>query len=305
MMQAFRYAQNNQLHRGNGKAEMRKPRIFLASSVEGLGVANAINECLDYDAEIVHWKDGFNLSSYTIDNLMEKSRTVDFAIFVFTPDDVSTIREQSHIVVRDNVLFELGLFIGNLTKERCFIIKPRGIELHFPTDLLGLTPADFDGNRSDGDLTMAVNAPCNKVKKEIVRLGLATDDTSIIKARTKKTGFDYKVGTTELRLLLEIFEKGLHNVEGVPSGEIFNDSNPQDFFSIAVIKLERLGFIQKAICADGRYEYYTYSVTTDGVDYILTNEAEIKASRKTSSPPKKTNKTNDKTYDYFDDDIPF
>lgn len=165
---------------------MRKPRIFLASSVEGLDVADAINESLDYDAEIVHWKNGFDLSSYTIDSLMEKSRTVDFAIFVFTPDDVSTIREQSHIVVRDNVLFELGLFIGSLSKERCFIIKPRGIDLHFPTDLLGLTPADFEGKRSDNDLTQAVNASCNKVKKEILRLGLASDDVTIIKARTKK-----------------------------------------------------------------------------------------------------------------------
>ncbi|WP_058543810.1 TIR domain-containing protein [Pseudomonas fluorescens] len=283
---------------------MRKPRIFLASSVEGLDVANAINESLDYDAEIVHWKDGFELSSYTIDSLMEKSRTVDFAIFVFTPDDVSTIREQSHIVVRDNVLFELGLFIGSLSKERCFIIKPRGIVLHFPTDLLGLTPADFEGNRSDNDLTQAVNAPCNKVKKEILRLGLASDDVTIIKARTKKTGFDYKVGTIELRLLLEIFEKGLHNVEGVMSGELFNDSKLNDFYSIAVIKLERLGLIQKSIYADERYEYYTYSVTPDGLDYILANETEVKAAKK-PKPTKKDIVSPATDFDSFDDDIPF
>ncbi|WP_348970900.1 nucleotide-binding protein [Pseudomonas atacamensis] len=281
---------------------MRKPRVFLASSVEGLDVANAINESLDYDAEIVHWKNGFDLSSYTIDSLMEKSRTVDFAIFVFTPDDVSTIREQSHIVVRDNVLFELGLFIGALSKERCFIIKPRGIDLHFPTDLLGLTPADFEGNRSDNDLTQAVNAPCNKVKKEILRLGLASDDVAIIKARTMKTGFDYKVGTTELRLLLEIFEKGLHNVEGVVSGELFNDSEPNDFYSIAIVKLERIGLIQKSICADGMYEYYTYSVTPDGLDYILANEADVKAASN-SKLAKKDAKIPD--FDSFDDDIPF
>lgn len=281
---------------------MRKPRIFLASSVEGLDVADAINESLDYDAEIVHWKNGFDLSSYTIDSLMEKSRTVDFAIFVFTPDDVSTIREQSHIVVRDNVLFELGLFIGSLSKERCFIIKPRGIDLHFPTDLLGLTPADFEGKRSDNDLTQAVNASCNKVKKEILRLGLASDDVTIIKARTKKTGFDYKVGITELRLLLEIFEKGLHSVEGVVSGELFNDSEPNDFYSIAIVKLERLGLIQKSICADGMYEYYTYSVTPDGLDYILANETEVKASKN----PKLTKKdVKIPDFDSFDDDIPF
>ena len=281
---------------------MRKPRVFLASSVEGLDVANAINECLDYDAEIVHWKNGFDLSSYTIDSLMEKSRTVDFAIFVFTPDDVSTIREQSHIVVRDNVLFELGLFIGSLSKERCFIIKPRGIDLHFPTDLLGLTPADFEGNRSDNDLTQAVNAPCNKVKKEILRLGLASDDVTIIKARTRKTGFDYKVGTAELRLLLETFEKSLHNVEGVVSGELFSDSESNDFYSIAIVKLERLGLIQKSICADGVYEYYTYSVTPDGLDYILANEAEVKAASN-SKLAKKNAKIPD--FDSFDDDIPF
>lgn len=283
---------------------MRKPRIFLASSVEGLNVANAINESLDYDAEIVHWKDGFNLSSYTIDSLMEKSRTVDFAIFVFTPDDVSTIREQSHIVVRDNVLFELGLFIGSLSKERCFIIKPRGIDLHFPTDLLGLTPADFEGNRSDNDLTQAVNSPCNKVRKEILRLGLASDDVTIIKARTKKTGFDYKVGIAELRLLLEVFEKGLHNVEGVMSGELFNDSKPNEFYSIAVVKLERLGLIQKSIYADGRYEYYAYSVTPDGLDYILANETEVKAAKKTKLTKKDT-KPPAPDFDSFDDDIPF
>ncbi len=279
----------------------RKPRIFLASSVEGLDVANAINECLDYDAEVVHWKDSFKLSTQTIEELQERARTVDFAIFVFTPDDVSTIREKSHPVARDNVLFELGLFIGSLSKERCFIVKPRDVELHFPTDLLGLTPADFNGNRSDNDLSMAVNAPCNKIQKEIVRLGLATEDLKIIKARTKKTGFDYEVGDTELRLLLEIFEKGLHNVEGVASGEIFNTSNSHEFFSIAVIKLERLGLIEKEVRADNMYEYYTYSVTPDGQEYILANETKIKASRRTK-PAKTSPKPTEVS---FDDDIPF
>lgn len=283
--------------------KIRKPRIFLASSVEGLDVANAINESLDYDAEIVHWKDGFSLTSYTIDALMEKSRTVDFAIFVFTPDDVSVIRAKSHIVVRDNVLFELGLFIGSLTKERCFIIKPRGVDLHFPTDLLGLTPADFDGNRSDNDLTQAVNAACSKVKKEILKLGLASNDVAIVKARTKKTGFDYKVGATECRLLLEVFEKGQHDVEGVYSGTLFGNSNPEDFYSIAVVKLERLGLIQQMICSDGTHEYYTYSITPDGIEYILTNEDQIKASRKQATSKKPVNKK--ESFDSFDDDMPF
>jgi hypothetical protein len=280
---------------------MRKPRVFIASSVEGLSVANAINECLDYDVELVHWKDSFKLSSYTIDELMEKSRTVDFAIFVFTPDDLSTIREHTHAVARDNVLFELGLFIGSLSRERCFIVKPRDIEMHFPTDLLGLTPADFDGNRSDSDLTQAVNAPCIKIKKEISRLGLASEDTHIIQARTKKTGFDYNVGDPEHRLLLTIFERGIHLTEGVPSGELFTENNRIDYFPIAAIKLERLGLIEKSISSENNWEYYTYSVTPDGIDYILINEEKIKKAE--TSRTKKPATT--KNFDSFDDDIPF
>lgn len=280
---------------------MRKPRVFIASSVEGINVANAINECMDYDVELVHWKDSFGLSSFTIDDLMEKSRTVDFAVFVFTPDDLSTIREQSHLVARDNVLFELGLFIGSLNRERCFIIKPRGVDMHFPTDLLGLTPADFDGNRSDGDLTQAVNAPCIKIKKEIARLGLATEDENIIKARTKRTGFDYSVGETELLLLSNIFDRGVHLTDGVPSGEIFNERNSQNFFTIAAIKLERLGLIERSICTDANYDYYAYSVTSDGIDYILANEEEVKAAINKFSIKKNIPKVSTS----FDDDISF
>jgi hypothetical protein len=149
-----------------------------------------------------------------------------------------------------------------------------------------------------------VNAPCNKVRKEILRLGLASDDVTIIKARTKKTGFDYKIGITELRLLLEIFEKGLHNVEGVMSGELFSDSEPNEFYSIAVVKLERLGLIQKSICADGMYEYYAYSITPDGLDYILANETEVKAA-KNPKLKKKDVKSPAIDFDSFDDDIPF
>ena len=280
---------------------MKKPRVFIASSVEGLNVANAIIECMDYDAELVHWKDSFGLSSFTIDDLMEKSRTVDFAVFVFTPDDLSTIRDQNHLIARDKVLFELGVFIGSLNRERCFIIKPRGVDMHFPTDLLGLTPADFDGNRRDGDLTQAVQAPCIKIKKEIARLGLATEDENIIKARTKKTGFDYRVGENELRLLSGIFERGVHLTEGVPSSEIFNEKNSQSFFTIAAVKLERLGLIEKSICTDAHYEYYAYSVTSDGIDYILSNEEEVKAAISKFSAKKSIPKVPVS----FDDDIPF
>ena len=115
----------------------RKPRIFVGTPVESLEIADAVNLNLDHRAEVTIWRNGtFELSSNTIDSLTMKAKSVDFALFIFSPDDMAVIKNQQKAIVRDNVLFELGLFIGSIGKERCFILKPRNVELHFPTDLL-------------------------------------------------------------------------------------------------------------------------------------------------------------------------
>ncbi len=116
----------------------RKPRIFIGSSVESLNIADAVNLNLDHQAEVTIWRNGtFELSNSTIDSLTKKAMSVDFALFIFSPDDMAVIKNQQKTIVRNNVLFELDLFIGSIGKERCFILKPRNIDLHFPTDLLG------------------------------------------------------------------------------------------------------------------------------------------------------------------------
>ncbi len=97
---------------------MTKPALFIASSVEGLAVADAINENLDHDVHCTLWRAGtFKLSSQTIDDLVKKSSTVDFAVFVFTPDDLVTIREKEHVTARDNVIFELGCSLARLARS--------------------------------------------------------------------------------------------------------------------------------------------------------------------------------------------
>src|SRR4051812_35964216 len=102
-----------------------KPKIFIGSSREGLAIANAIHSNLTSETECTVWKDGvFQPSSSTLIDLMRILRTSDFAIFVFSPDDVSMMRDNTDKVVRDNVLFELGLFIGRLGPERCFFLVP-------------------------------------------------------------------------------------------------------------------------------------------------------------------------------------
>jgi hypothetical protein len=52
------------------------------------------------------------------------------------------------------------------------------------------------------------------------------------------------------------------------------------------------------------YEYYAYSITPDGLDYILANETEVKAA-KNPKLKKKDVKSPAIDFDSFDDDIPF
>ncbi|MCV3263293.1 nucleotide-binding protein [Vibrio harveyi] len=152
---------------------MRKPRVFIGSSVESLPIADAIAENLEFDAEVTIWRNGtFNLSSNALDDLISKAKSVDFSIFIFSPDDLTIMRSREKYVVRDNVVFELGLFIGAIGKNRCFIVKPRGVDLHFPSDLLGITPTDFDAARSDEDLASSLELLGNPNQASFQSAGL-------------------------------------------------------------------------------------------------------------------------------------
>ena len=92
--------------------------------VKGLRIANTIQERLEYDAEVTVWNQSvFQLSSNTLDDLNDILTTTDFGIFVFTPEDSVKIRNDEFQSVRDNVIFELGMFIGQLGKKRCFIVS--------------------------------------------------------------------------------------------------------------------------------------------------------------------------------------
>lgn len=115
----------------------KKPHVFIASSVEGLEIAEAIQGNLHYDAECQIWtQDAFCPTDSTLNNLQEQLEQNDFAVFVCTFDDILQMREQQKLkVVRDNVIFELGLFMGHLGRSRCFIVCPDEKEFHLPSDI--------------------------------------------------------------------------------------------------------------------------------------------------------------------------
>jgi len=151
-----------------------KPSLFVASSVESKDIAYTIQENLEFIADVTVWDQNvFELSNFAIDSLVDKLDEVDFGAFVFCPDDVVKIRNKDFSVVRDNVLFELGLCIGKMGRERAFIVIPRGSEkeFHMPSDLMGITPATYESGREDGNLTAALGPTCNKIKRALEKFG--------------------------------------------------------------------------------------------------------------------------------------
>ena len=149
-----------------------KPKLFIGSSVEGLNVAYAIQQNLTHDAEATVWDQGvFELSKTTIESLINVVDVVDFGIFVFSPDDTIVMRGNESTTVRDNVLFELGLFVGKLGRDRVFYVVPDGSSVHIPTDLMGVTPGKYDPNREDKSIQAATGSACNQIRIKINKLG--------------------------------------------------------------------------------------------------------------------------------------
>ena len=144
-----------------------KPRIFLGSSGKQAELLEAIARGLEDVAEVEPWTTTFNPGRGTLDRLVELSREVDFAAFVFAQDDWTTgdAAEPGQASPRDNVVFEAGLFGGALGMRRAFILHATDSKL--PTDLLGLTSVRYDPD-SSADEVRAIN---EKLRKAIAAEG--------------------------------------------------------------------------------------------------------------------------------------
>lgn len=150
---------------------MSRPRVFIGSSIEGLEVAEAVQLGLDYDAECTIWSQGvFGLSSGTLESLLRAVKDFEFAILVLSPDDLIHKRGTARNSPRDNVLFELGLFMGALGRERTYLVLCRDKAIDLPTDLAGVAVADY-GHRADGNLQAALGSVCTRIKTAIRNAG--------------------------------------------------------------------------------------------------------------------------------------
>jgi hypothetical protein len=147
------------------------PSVFIGSSAEGLDVAREVELQLQRDAITTIWKNGvFGRGTGTLEALMHALDQFDFAIMVLSPDDLIESRDQSYASPRDNVLFELGLFMGRLGPSRVFIVHAEDANLRLPSDLAGVTLSQYQ--RGD-NLSVALSSTCTPIIKAIQALGFS------------------------------------------------------------------------------------------------------------------------------------
>jgi hypothetical protein len=156
---------------------MERPTMVIGSSTEGREFVEAAQIGLQEDVEATPWNKGvFGLSDSTLYTLIESAASFDFAVLVLTPDDMIVSRGQEKATARDNVLFELGLFMGALGRERTFVVRTSP-EVKLPSDFAGITYADVE-QRASPNTEAAVTGAVRKIRQAVEKASPRPPTTS-------------------------------------------------------------------------------------------------------------------------------
>jgi hypothetical protein len=153
---------------------MDKPSLFVGSSTEGIEFARAVRGRLDSDAEVHLWDEGFFLlGSTVVETLLASLPRFDFAALILTPDDLIMTRQREAFGPRDNVVFELGLFMGHLGRRRTFLVHQSNSHIKMPSDLAGVIMVGYEWPNPDNNPERAVGRACDSIRRQIKDQGAA------------------------------------------------------------------------------------------------------------------------------------
>jgi hypothetical protein len=145
-----------------------KLKLFIGSSSNGLEVAEYLHAALVLHYEARVWNQGiFGLSQSSWESLVTASKQFDFAVFVLTPDDMNTKRDNVS-ATRDSILFQVGFFMRSLGRERTFIVYCEDDQIDLPRELADITPATFKRQES---MRAAINPSSVAIREAIKNIG--------------------------------------------------------------------------------------------------------------------------------------
>jgi len=209
----------------------------------------------------------FPAGGFTFNRLIEITKLVQAAVFVFGEDDEQWYREDTVQVTRDNVLIEYGLFTGALGLKRAIIC--RNGEPKQPSDLLGITYINVSENKRAN-----AKAELEKWLDELQATRQPTEGV-IEAAQIPRNLFDKrdKLGNEEVLILKIIIKYGKHNDYAMTYAEIEKEyikisNNKSINVDIPLVKLINRSFIQME---PGKIR--ACSITTTGWEWIaMSNE---------------------------------
>lgn len=132
---------------------MRKKRIFIGSSSEELKLAESAKQILESEFDVTIWNDNvwetavFKINNNFLQDLLKATLQFDFGILLGTTDDKVVVRKEEKLQSRDNILFELGLFMGRLGLSKCAFVVEK--ELNILSDIQGISLARFSKTEPD------------------------------------------------------------------------------------------------------------------------------------------------------------
>lgn len=153
-------------------SKREKIRVFVISSAENMGIVQQLQNQFSHDPFLtIPWNQGvFKVASYTIEDIEKELDQCDFAIAIAHGDDQTTSRGSDWPAPRDNVIFELGLFMGRLGRSRAILMEPQGERLKLPSDIAGIKAVRYVYDPKND--TAAKFAPaCNELREHIMKLG--------------------------------------------------------------------------------------------------------------------------------------
>jgi hypothetical protein len=143
-------------------------------------VADAVRTLLaakpDLNAEFSLWNEFFSWETMVsaLDVLEKAFRDFSYAIVLFTQDDLTISKWEEKPSPRDNLVFELGLSISALGRERTALLIESG-DIKMPSDLhgvmpdhLNLPPVDLNSRMRDpAKLSQSLALTCSRIARNL------------------------------------------------------------------------------------------------------------------------------------------
>jgi hypothetical protein len=144
-----------------------RPSIFIASTTEAIKkkTPQKIKEYFAKEADVDLWSENiFTAEKSYLSVLLNRASFYDYGIILLTPEDQGIIRGTKYKVPRDNLLFELGLFMGRIGSNRAFMIAEETVKIL--SDFEGIDIAKYSmKDKSNASL----EAACAKLKLEMIK----------------------------------------------------------------------------------------------------------------------------------------